>query len=101
MQPWALQALEEIESKVAPENVLVYGSQVRNEETEQSDLDLICFDRNDYLLANEISANWKNRGRIVSVQFCDRAVYEKSPRPFWRTIRREARPIKSVLKLCN
>ncbi|NER37720.1 MAG: nucleotidyltransferase domain-containing protein [Oscillatoria sp. SIO1A7] len=101
MQEWALTALiqiwQAIEQKAV--SVLVYGSQVRGHDREESDLDLIAFDRDCYDKILSVAESWQatNPPRIVSVQLCDRQVYETNIRPFWRTLRREGKFVEQIV----
>ena len=80
-----------------PENhhkIYLYGSQSRNEAKETSDIDLLVFCKE---ISKEIRQKLKNLSEKYQVdinhQYCTYECLDNSHLVFWRTVRKDAKPI--------
>ena len=88
--------LEEIKS-IYPNNhdkIYLYGSQSRNEAKETSDIDLLVFSKG---ISKEIKPKLKNLSEKYQVdinhQYCTYECLNNSHLVFWRTVKKDAKPI--------
>ena len=88
--------LEEIKNSY-PNNhdkIYLYGSQSRNEAKETSDIDLLVFSKE---ISKEIKPKLKNLSEKYKIdinhQYCTYDCLNNSHLVFWRTVKKDAKPI--------
>ena len=94
--PQLKKILEEIKS-IYPNNhhkIYLYGSQSRDEAKDTSDIDLLVFNKE---ISKEIKPKLKNLSERYQVdinhQYCTYDCLNNSHLVFWRTVKKDAKPI--------
>ncbi|MBP0015322.1 MAG: nucleotidyltransferase domain-containing protein [Roseofilum sp. SID3] len=96
--PKLLEILDAIAFAVGGTEVIIYGSQVRGDATEQSDIDLMCFDTKLYHGLLPLIAALEEQHQVpITLQWGNRSHYLKSKTAFWRSLRSQAVTIQDFL----
>lgn len=96
--PKLLEILNCIVSVLDNQEVLLYGSQVRGNANDESDIDLMCFDAAFYSVLLPLIVALEQKYKVpITLQWGNKEQFLTGKTAFWRSLRKEAVSVQDFL----